>query len=387
MAGFTAATISYFGLVKFFGTDGEKINGIMVVPSVSDWSRRAASPTGTPWPADVGPTGPGDGITVANEWWAVWNYLKYNVGACLVGATGSATNTQYGYTYSSLHSSANSFDVAFSAGNTHSSETVAHMASSRGDMYGIIGSIKGITQPVPAGYTNDHLKNDFGITYYGITGVTAGTNIVYVANRKTFFLDWKNIGSVSTTGSIDMASDVVGCFGRLATQDSIWSIPAGLQRGNILSALALAQAYTATDTTNLQDNGVNIVTSFPGKGTYFMGNSTGAALGGYPHARGYMNVVSIINYIKKEIKGIALEYLYEPNTEANRTQFAERAKTVLSNIERAGNITSVYNVYMDPAKNTGQTFTAEITITPIAVAENITLQVTNNGAVVETFVI
>lgn len=361
----------------------------MIVPNSTDWTTRATSApvsgSGAPW-SSAGPTGPGSGITLATEWWSVWNYLKYNVGGCVVGATGTATNTQYGYTYSALHSSAVPFNVAFSAGNSHSSETVAHMAQSRGDLFAVVGALKGITQPVGT-YVADTLKADFGITYLGVTGVTAGTNVLYVANKKSLFLDWRNQGNVTTTGSIDLASDIAGCFGRLAAQDLMWTIPAGIKRGNIINSIALAQSFTPEDTTALQDTGINLATTFPGKGTYFMGNSTGAAFGGYPHSRGYMNVVGIINYIKAEIKNLALEYLYEPNTEANRVEFVDRAKTILGNIERAGNITPVYSVYMDPSKNAGQTFTAEITITPVAVAESITLQVTNNGAVVETYVI
>ena len=398
MAGFTAGTISYWGLVKFFGNASEKTNGIMTISNSADWLTRtttaissATDATNTPWSGSDGPTFPSQdtsgGATVANEWWSVWNYLKYGVGAVLVGATGSVINTQFGYTYSALHESPDKLSVLFSAGNTHSSDVVGNIAANRGDVFAVIGATGSIPTPYSTG-TLTKLQENFGVTFAGITGHKAGTNIIYVANRKRFFMDWKNTGYAGRIGVMDTSSDVAGLIGRQVRADKNWNIPSGFNKGNIINSVGLLQTFTSTDQKLMQDYGINMIVSYPGKGHFFMGNSTGAGAGGgeYNGARSYMNVVSLINYIKTEINSVALEYLYEPNTEASRATFKSRAETVLEAVERDGAI-SDYSVYLDPSKNTGMTFSASISITPVAIAEAVTLEVVNNGATVETFVI
>jgi len=127
------------------------------------------------------------------------------------------------------------------------------------------------------------------------------------------------------------------------------------------------------------NNGVSPVISFPGRGAYFMGNSTGAASAGSTASRTNTHIVGMLNYIKAEVKNIAYDYMFEPNTDGNRTQFVSRANSLMDTIKSSGSITA-YSVICNASNNTGITFTADIAITPVNVAEAITLRVTNNGS-------
>ena len=375
MAGFTAGTISYYGLVRFFGNSSERKTGIMSVSNLSEWQSKTAGASAFAWTGVGTSNPPADGTTLAPEWWSVWNYLQYGVGGCVVGATGTDQNIQFGYTYSALHESPETINVFFNAGNTFSSGVVANIAATRADTFAVIGAIKGITLPVSDTY-NSH-PADFGID--GFTGNT-GANVIYVANRKNYFRDWNNSGVGSLQiGKIDLSSDVAGCFGRSYANTNSWSVPAGIKRGAINGAISLEQSLGASDQTNLLNNGVSPVISFPGRGAYFMGNSTGAASAGSTASRANTHIVGILNYIKAEVKNIAYDYMFEPNTDGNRTQFVSRANSLMDTVKSSGSITA-YSVICNASNNTGITFTADIAITPVNVAEAITLRVTNNGS-------
>jgi hypothetical protein len=71
--------------------------------------------------------------------------------------------------------------------------------------------------------------------------------------------------------------------------------------------------------------------------------------------------------------------MFEPNTEGNRSQFVSRANGLMDTVKSSGSITA-YSVICNASNNTGITFTADIAITPVNVAEAITLRVTNNGS-------
>jgi len=380
MAGFTAGLYSNHGLVRFFWkTDTERKNGLMTISNQNDWLTRLSglSASGA-WanPTTAIPPKPTTSL-IGKEWWAVWNYLGYNVGSCLVGATGDDLYTTHSDTATSLHATNENLNVIFSGGNTASATVAANIAKTKQDCFAVIGITQNsqITQPVPATYDN-HAK-DFGPV--GYTGAN-GANVVFVAGRKNFFMDYNGSG-ILDIDKIDVASDVAGCFGRMYRTTNEWSIPAGVKRGAINGVLALDQTFSATEQTNLLERGVNPVVTLPGKGTYFMGNSTGAGASGANPGVTFgvanMHVVAILNYLKGSLKNIATDYLFEPNTDSNRNAFITRANTVLTNVKNAGNI-SAFSVVCNPAENQGITFTATVNITPVNVAETISLKVVNN---------
>jgi hypothetical protein len=380
MAGFTAGTISYHGLVKFFGVTAERQSGVMIVPNLTDWQKRTVNAVSKPWNTTV-PPGPtyisgGDGSTVGTEWWHVWNYLNYNVGGVVVGGTGTVSYTASNVEYTPLHESSERINAFFDTGNTYSSTAIANIAQSRKDCFGIVGNTKPLGLPINDSYGST-LSADFGVT--GFTGID-GTNVIYVANRKQFFKDWNSSGSSIglETALINLSSDVAGCLGRAFATNNAWSSPAGINRGIINGVISLEQNYTSNDQTNLVNSGVSPVVSFPGRGNFLMGNSTGASSFTGAGSRSNIHIVSLLNYVKTVVKDIAYDYMFEPNNEANRSQFITRASSLLESVRVSGSI-SQYNIVCNAADNQGITFTADIYLTPVNLSETLVLRVTNNG--------
>lgn len=384
MPGFTAGLISQYGLLRWFSTTSERAKGTMTVPNLTDWVGRlvsgasAAAAKGTVGTAWAGiPPGPSND-ELSKEWWAVWNYLTYGVGGVVVGATGDTLFTTMTVSTTPLHSTNDKINVVIGGGNAFSNEAAANLATNRGDCFAVVGNYaRGITQPVATSYAFH--SDDFG--FGGYTGNTkkdgtTGNNVIYCAGRKVFFTDWDGSGRI-TTDKLDTASDVAGNIGKATTTYNSWSIPVGFKKGQINGVVALEQSFSNTDSQRLQDNGVNPVMTYPGKGSYFMGNSTGAAAAGSTFTNGYFNVMAIITYIKGEVKAIANDYLFEPNTDSNRSDFINRASILLDGVKSSGTI-STYSIICPPGENIGQTFSANIAITPVNVAETITLKVTNN---------
>ena len=147
MAGFTAATVSFGGLVRALGTTlsngtNERNIGLMVVTNSTDLLTRTvnAKPTG--------PTGPW-----YQDWWSVWNYLQYGVGSCIVGGTGAVSNTTIGITYGPLHSTTEPFNVVFGCESINPSATIGvtsnrcavSVATTRKDCFAIVGNTRDVT--------------------------------------------------------------------------------------------------------------------------------------------------------------------------------------------------------------------------------------------------
>lgn len=375
MAGFTAGLISNYGLVRHFATTAEKSVGVMPVATSNDWLARLSYASAGVWGSTGRPVKPSDGVTgaLAKEWWSVWNYLQYNVGGVVVGGTGDNSWQTIGVTYTPLHASTESISVFFAGGTTFSAAAAADIATKRGDCFAVVGNgLQAITQPVSAsGFT--HFANTFGLD--GFTGLTGG-NVIYVGGRKNIFLDYDGSGRTEVD-KIDTASDVAANIAKTNLNANAWSVPSGFRRGGINGVISLEQNFTNNESTLLQDSGVNPVVSFTGKGSFFMGNSTGSASAASTSSRGMLNVASVLNYVRAEVKGLANEYLFEPNTESNRSQFITRANSILDGVKSSGSISN-YSVICPPADNTGITFTAEIRLTPTNVAETITLRVINS---------
>jgi hypothetical protein len=378
MPGFTAGVYSTNGLIRFFWkTDSEKRNGLMTIANQSEWlSRLGGASASLAWtnPTTTIPPKPSTS-DLGKEWWAVWNYLGYNAGACVIGGTGDELFKTVGTTYGPIHSTNESLNVIFSGGNATSAQVAADAAKLRQDCFAVVGITKNSSITPASNYDNHAV--DFGPI--GFTGAN-GANTLFVAGRKNFFLDY-NASGIVDIDKIDVASDVAGCFGRTFKSTNEWSIPSGVKRGAINGVLALDQSFSATEQTQLLDRGVNPVVTLPGKGTYFMGNSTGAGCSGSAgstYGIANMHIVSLLNYLKGSLKGIATDYLFEPNTESNRGEFVSRANSVLDNIKNSGNITT-YSVVCNPAENQGITFTATVNITPVNVAETIQLKVVNGS--------
>jgi len=369
-----AGVVSFNGLIPIFGTTGangtaqEVQTGLMNIPSYNDWVARLNSSSFQ----TTGPT-----AAWAGEWWSVYNYLQYG-GICLVGGTGStgdyfsasgvltASNTP-------LHNkNISTFDVVFDSGNTYSAQAAYSIATTRKDCIAYIGNFQNISG-LPLSTTYSGQTGDFGITL----GITGTEYVSFVAGRKKFVSDvGQSTGVIYQT---NLSADVAGCSARAARSNNVWTTPAGKIRGRILGVVSLQQNFSTADSDYLYAGKVNPVKTFPGEGTFLMGNKTSYSGTG---VLGSINVVAMLAYLKKELLNIANSFLFEVNTPELRQQFISGAVPILESIKSGNGIYS-YTIISDSSNNTSTTIAAnklivDVILKPTAIAEIIVITVINS---------
>jgi len=387
MAAFTAATISFGGLVKALGNTSanginEKTTGIMFVTNTEDLVKRTSLVNAS------GPTG-----SWADDWWSVWNYLQYGVGGCVVGGTGSDGWTSVTVTNTPLHTTEHRFHVIFNSGAnsvaiaqgaTSSSRAAVSVATTRKDCFAIVGAVDEIpASDITTNYANWY--GDFGITASGDwaqSGITAG-NIIFVANQKKYIKNWNNtLTGGSSIGETHLAPDVAGCFGRTALGYNEWYVPAGILKGRILNSITLKTNYNSDHLAIMDDIRISPVVTLPGRGSFFYGNTTAADP---TKSNADISFQGVLNYLRTNLVDIGLSLLFEVNNETTRQSFAARADEVLKLVKNSGSISS-YNIICDSSNNTNSSsaLTAQIIIVPVNAIETVTLTVTN-GTVNEDY--
>jgi hypothetical protein len=369
-----AGVVSFNGLIPIFGTTGangtaqEVQTGLMNIPSYNDWVARLNSSSFQ----TTGPT-----AAWAGEWWSVYNYLQYG-GICLVGGTGStgdyfsasgvltASNTP-------LHNkSISTFDVVFDSGNTYSAQAAYSIATTRKDCIAYIGNFQNISS-LPLSTTYSGQTGDFGITL----GITGTEYVSFVAGRKKFVSDvGQSTGVIYQT---NLSADVAGCSARAARSNNVWTSPAGKIRGRILGVVSLQQNFSTADSDYLYAGKVNPVKTFPGEGTFLMGNKTSYSGTG---VLGSINVVAMLAYLKKELLNIADSFLFEVNTPELRQEFISGAVPILESIKSGNGIYS-YTIVSDSSNNTSTTIAAnklivDVILKPTATAETIVITIINS---------
>ena len=364
-----AGVVSFNGLVTLFGSTGsngtsEAEIGLMGISSLNDWVARLSSSTvGT-----AGPTG-----AWAGEWWAVYNYLQYG-GSCLVGGTGSTgdyyrANGTLGVTSTPLHNKYLApVSVIFEAGNTFSAAAAINAATTRGDCIAVIGNQSRITTPISSTYSSQ--SADFGMT-------AASEFVVYVAGRKKFTA---GVGTDVIIREADLSPDVAGCFARSARDASLWVSPAGKTRGRILGVMSLQQTFSETDADNLISGNVNPIVTFPGEGTFLMGNKTTYSGTG---ALTNINNASMVAYLKPQLLSIAQNLLFEINDATTRQRFFNSATPVLERI-KAGNGITDYRIVCDETNNTPaiiaqNKLVADVYVKPTYAADTIVITIVNTA--------
>lgn len=387
MAVFTAATVSFGGLVRHLGKTlasgvNEKSTGTMVLLDSNDLLTRTISVN------NGGPTGSWE-----DDWWSVWNYLQYGAGACIVGGTGSVANTSIGITYGPLHQSEQPFNVVFASGTnpstglTSSARAAVNIATTRKDCFAIVGAIRDIG-PSEIVSTYNAYSTDFGIpdTDWNKTAGTTAANIIFVPNRKNFIKNWNNsIATTSSLATVGLAADVAGCFGRTTNAYNSWTVPAGIIKGRILNTVSLNSNYTSTETNIMVNIKMSPVVILPGRGAFFFGNTTAGVTVGSYSSTSKISFQAVLNVLRRELSAIGTDLLFRPNNVNTRASFTTSSNTLLQSIQETGSISS-YEVVCDATNNTdGATnLVAKVVIYPVNAIEAVTLTVTN-GTVSEDY--
>ena len=356
-----AGMISFNGLIPIFGITGsdgssETEIGIMTIPSYNNWLARLNDSSYK----NTGPTG-----AWAGEWWSIYNYLQYG-GICVVGSTGStgAYFVQNGVLdplATPLHNvNLVNIDVVFDGGNANSSIAAASIANTRTDCLAFLGNNKLMDIPTGSGYTFH--GRDFG--------VTAGSQYVcYFAGRKNSIND-VSVPSSAVLIKTSPGSDAAGCLARTFRTNNKWTSPAGTTRGRILSALALEQTIDESESSSLLLGGVNPITPINNSGFALMGNKTS-----YTGTEALKNIhtLNLIIFLKKELKNILDNYLFEQNNEETRLNISNSVKPILNNILSSGGILS-YGVVCDSVNNTDTIISQGKLIIDLTIKQSVTAE-------------
>jgi phage tail sheath protein FI len=153
---------------------------------------------------------------------------------------------------------------------------------------------------------------------------------------------------------IPLNGDTAGCTANAELVAEAWYSPAGLNRGNIRSAVGLAYNPSQTQRDNLYRNRVNPICSFPGEGTLLWGDKTALARNS---AFNRINVRRLFNFIEDAIERAAKAVLFEFNDEFTREQFVGMVEPFLRDVQGRRGITD-FQVVCDETNNTGQVIDA-----------------------------
>lgn len=337
-------------LVTIFGTTAENTAGYMTLQTLGDWVAKLNGTTygGT---TGVGPTG--DWKT---DWYAAYNYLTY--GGVLKIANSSST----------FFDGTIALDSVFTSSLTQSQATaVENTVNDRGDIIGIIG----VTY---AGYAS-------GTVASGVTAsftVAADPNLFVIGGEKVM-LGLSNSAVGENFVTIPLASDVAGCFARTDRDAEIWSSPAGTKRGRILNTIRLNKNPKTLEQDYLYTSKINSIIGIGGEGTFLFGDITQE--GSDTSSLTRVNVVRLINYIKKILGRTARSVLFEVNDVITRSQFGNAATGFLQTIKERRGLYD-YKVVCDETNNPASIidanqFVADIYIKPTKSINYVKITITN----------
>jgi hypothetical protein len=339
-------------LVTLFGVTLDVNNKYMTLSSVGSWVSKL---NGTTF---GGNTGSGPTGAWQTDWYSAYNFLLYGG---ILRITNDAT---------ALYDETIVIDSAFTSSITTSQATwVSNMCSQRAAIVGIVG----VTFQ---GYTGGSVPS--GVTAYPETAESISSNNIMLVGGEKVGLALSNTG-VDNYVDIPLASDVAGCLVRTDRESQQWFSPAGTRRGRILNTVRLKKNPSATEQDNLYTAKINSVIGVAGSGTFLFGDITREATATSTLTR--INVVRLINYIKKTLGRTAQGVLFEVNDTITRSLFVNAANGFLQQIEDGRGLYG-YKIVCDESNNTGaiidaNQFVADVYIKPTKSINYVKLVITN----------
>jgi len=180
----------------------------------------------------------------------------------------------------------------------------------------------------------------------------------------------------------------VAVMGAMSLNDSVahpWYAPAGFARGSLASTLETAVKLNRTNMDVLYDADINPITSFPqsGESVVIFGQKTMLQ---EQSALDRVNVRRLLIDVRRKVRTVANQILFEPNREATLTRFSSLVNPILGRIQAQQGLDR-YKVVIDTTTTTQQdvennTIRGKIFLQPTKSIEFISLDfvVTNAGA-------
>ena len=351
-----SAMYSHYGasaenLVSLFGVTLERNNKYMTLESAGSWVSRLNGTT-------FGGTGDGPSGEWKTDWYSAYNYLLYGG---LLRITNDLT---------ALYDETIVLDSAFTSSITETQATwIKNMCAQRTDLVGIIG----VTYE---GYTGGTVTS--GVTAYPPGADSAALNTIMLVGGEKVALGLSNTG-VENYVDIPLAGDVAGCLVRTDREARPWFSPAGTRRGRILNVIRLKKNPTAAEQDALYNSEINSVIGIAGSGTFLFGDITKETTATSTLTR--INVVRLINYIKKTLGRTAFGVLFEVNDVITRSLFTNAARGFLQQIQDGRGLYG-FKIVCDESNNPGaiidaNQFVADVFIKPTKSINYVKLVITN----------
>jgi len=338
-------------LVDIFGVTLERNNKYMTVESAGSWVSKLNGTT-------FGGTGSGPTGVWKTDWYSAYNYLLYGG---LLRITNDTT---------ALYDETLVLDSAFTSSITETQAGwVKSMCAARTDLVGIIG----VTY---AGYDANTVTS--GVTANPPGAESAALNTIMLVGGEKVSLGLSNTG-VENYVDIPLAGDVAGCLVRTDREARPWFSPAGTRRGRILNVIRLKKNPTAAEQDALYNSEINSVIGIAGSGTFLFGDITKETTATSTLTR--INVVRLINYIKKTLGRTAFGVLFEVNDVITRSLFTNAARGFLQQIQDGRGLYG-FKIVCDESNNPGaiidaNQFVADVFIKPTKSINYVKLVITN----------
>lgn len=146
----------------------------------------------------------------------------------------------------------------------------------------------------------------------------------------------------------------LGVLASSAARSELWFAPAGFNRGGLnngsagLNVVNVVEKLTSAQRDDLYEVNVNPIASFPAEGIVVFGQKT---LQASPSALDRINVRRLMIYLKKQIRQIANEILFDPNQQVTWNRFLNQVNPFLSSIKSRFGL-SDYRVILDTSTTT-----------------------------------
>ena len=137
-----------------------------------------------------------------------------------------------------------------------------------------------------------------------------------------------------------------------------WFAPAGLNRGNVQSAIEAERKLTNNERDDLYDANVNPVATFAGQGVVLYGQKT---LQKKSSALDRINVRRLLIKVKKFVASTSRFLVFEQNNVATRNRFLNIVNPYLEQIQSNSGI-NAFKVVMDESNNTPDTIDRNILV-------------------------
>lgn len=194
--------------------------------------------------------------------------------------------------------------------------------------------------------------------------------------------------TVDNTGLSQQVPPSVAVLGAYSQNDRLshaWFAPAGMTRGTLPTVQRATVELSRDNLDTLYDAKINPLTDFPGTGVVVWGQKTLLAT---ESALDRVNVRRLLIEIRRQVRAVANNILFEPNRESTLASFRSKVSPILQRVQEASGVVR-YRVQIDTTTTTqadveNNTIRGKIYLQPTRTAEFVSLDfvVTNAGATI-----